>query len=80
MGKFYFCSDTLQRHLHKEAEQLKITMARIQAQVQQTKLAFHQMQAHQMQLEEGINVKINSIAIDETIVQPLRKQISVHQH
>ncbi|CAL8090684.1 unnamed protein product [Orchesella dallaii] len=73
-------NDSLQRHLNFEAEQLKITMQRIQVQIQQTKLAFHKIQAHQMELEEAINVKINSIAIDETIIQPLRKQISIQKH
>lgn len=74
---FCFCSDSLQRHLHAEALELRIGMERIQVQIQQTKLAFHQMQAHQVLIEEGINVKTNSIAIDETLVQPLRKQISI---
>jgi hypothetical protein len=70
----------VQSCLHIELRELKESMRILQIHLTKSNTAIRSLLSQQVALEEDINVKVQSIAIDETQVMPLRKTIIVQKH
>lgn len=69
--------DQVQRGLELELICLQDAIQLLHGQLQVTARALRSLLSNQLRLEDEINIKIQSIAIDETNVLPLRKTITV---
>lgn len=78
----YFVNDrdAVQRRLVLECQELNESMARINAKIIQAKNSLRNLQRNQLELEDAINVKTNSINVDECKVMPLRRTISIQEY
>jgi hypothetical protein len=72
--------DAVQRRLILECQELNEAMAKINAKVIQAKNSLRNLQRNQLEIEDAINVKTNSINIDECQVMPLRRSINVQEY
>ena len=52
-------------------------MTRLNRKIMEAHVVLRNLQRNQLELEESINVKLNTIAIDETEVIPMRKSIHI---
>jgi hypothetical protein len=54
-------------------------MARINRKIMEANISLRNLQRQQLELEDAINIKMNTIGIDETKVIPLRKTIRIQE-
>lgn len=55
-------------------------MTRINRKIMEANVTIRNLQRNQLDLEDAINVKLKTIAIDETEVMPLRKTINIQEY
>ena len=55
-------------------------MAKVNTKIIQAKNVLRNLQRNQLEIEDAINVKTNSINIDECQVMPLRRTISIQEY
>jgi len=72
--------DSLQRRLLLEVHQLHESMAKLNTKIIQSQNVQRNLLRNQLELEDAINMKMTSIAIDDTKVMPLRKGIHVTEY
>ena len=72
--------DAVQRRLVLECQELNESMAKVNAKIIQAKNILRNLQRNQLEIEDAINVKTNSINIDECKVMPLRRSISIQEY
>jgi len=72
--------DPVQRRLFLEIQENNESMAKINVKIIQAKNVLRNLLRNQLELEDAINVKTNTIGVDETKVIPLRKTIRVQEY
>lgn len=75
-----FCRDPLQRRLLLAIEEENEQMTKINRKIMHSNIVIRNLQRNQLDLEDAINVKMRTIAIDETQVIPLRKTIHIEEY
>lgn len=74
------CRDPLQRRLYLAIEDENEQMTRINRKIMEANVTIRNLQRNQLDLEEMINIKLKTIAIDEVQVIPLRKSINIQEY
>jgi tektin-1 len=72
--------DPLQRRLYLAIEEENEQMTRINRKIIEANIVLRNLQRNQLDLEDAINVKLRTIAIDETEVIPLRQSIDIQEY
>ncbi|XP_035715747.1 tektin-1 isoform X1 [Folsomia candida] len=72
--------DPLQRRLYLAIEDENEQMTRINRKIMEANVTIRNLQRNQLDLEEMINIKLKTIAIDEVQVIPLRKSINIQEY
>jgi uncharacterized protein YoxC len=75
--QFLFIEIIDQKGLELEMISLQNSIGMLQRQLESTYKMLKSLLANQLRVEEEINVKVQSIAVDETQVLPWRKTVSV---
>ncbi|XP_060744510.1 tektin-1 [Tachysurus vachellii] len=72
------CNDRAHTHLLTEVQQLKSQVSRLKDGLSQSEMELKALTRSQLLLEEEIQVKSNSLYIDEVICTQLRQPITIH--
>ncbi|GAA6086429.1 tektin-1 [Tachysurus ichikawai] len=72
------CNDRAHTHLLAEVQQLKSQVSRLKEGLSQSEMELKALTRSQLLLEEEIQVKSNSLYIDEVICTQLRQPITIH--
>jgi len=72
--------DPLQRRLYLAIEEENEAMTRINRKIMEANIILRNLQRNQLDLEDMMNIKLKTIAIDETQVMPLRRGIHIGEY
>ncbi|XP_014261958.1 tektin-1 [Cimex lectularius] len=77
---FELCRDEAETYLVNEVHQLKDNVGKLQMMIEETQASLRYLLRAQVQLEEDINVKTNSLKIDEVDCMSLRAGMDYHAY